>query len=105
MGDQSTGYTVNLDGLERIKGSLGAVVKDLSEANGTYTAQKPYVSTDFGEFGVDQAWATFDTNWSKELHVTRRAVDELVQKVAATGANYRAAENRNATSLAQGRDR
>lgn len=38
MGDQATGYTVDLDGLDGVTGSLGNVVKDLKEANGDYTA-------------------------------------------------------------------
>jgi uncharacterized protein YukE len=65
----------------------------------------PYISTDFGEFGMDQAWSGFDSNWSQELHVTQRAVDELVQKVSATNANYRAADAKVAGSMTPGGDR
>ncbi|MFD4661544.1 hypothetical protein ACFWP2_38725 [Kitasatospora sp. NPDC058444] len=54
---------------------------------------------------MDQAWAGFDTNWSQELHVTQRAVAELVQKMSATSANYRAAESTVAGSLTPAQSR
>jgi hypothetical protein len=105
VGDKPGGYTVQPDALDGVAGALGKVATDLSSANQSYTAQKPYVSTDFGEFGMDQAWSGFDSNWSQELHVTQRAVDELVQKVSATNANYRAADAKVAGSMAPGGDR
>lgn len=95
----SVGYTVQPDALDHVTTGLNNVATDLASANQTYTAQKPYQSADFGEFGVDQAWAGFDTNWGQELHVTQRAVAELVQKMSATSANYRAAETQAAASL------
>ncbi|GGU54207.1 hypothetical protein ACIG0C_32415 [Kitasatospora aureofaciens] len=99
MGDNPTGYTVKPDALDGVTTALGNVATDLTNANQAYTAQKPSQSADFGEFGVDQAWSGFDTNWGQELHVTQRAVGELVQKMSATSANYRAAETKVTASL------
>ncbi|TYC66318.1 hypothetical protein EH183_43090 [Streptomyces sp. CB01881] len=96
---ESLGYTVQPDVLEHVTTGLNNVTTDLASANQAYTAQSLYQSADFGEFGVDQAWAGFDTNWDQELHVTQRAVAELVQKMSATTANYRAAETKVAASL------
>ncbi|MFJ6618130.1 type VII secretion target [Kitasatospora sp. NPDC091335] len=93
------GYTVQPDALDHVNTALGNVATDLASANQAYTAQKLYQSADFGEFGVDLAWAGFDTNWDQELHVTQRAVTELVQKMTATSANYRAVESQLAASL------
>ncbi|MBV6700209.1 hypothetical protein KV557_24410 [Kitasatospora aureofaciens] len=103
MADKPGGYTVQLDALDGVVGALHNVATDLASANLAYTAQVCYVSTAFGEFGMDQAWATFDGNWSQELHVTQRAVDELVQKVSTTSGNYRAAEAKLAASMTPGR--
>ncbi|MFF2548157.1 hypothetical protein ACFVUY_37145 [Kitasatospora sp. NPDC058063] len=64
----SVRYTVQPDALDHVTTGLSNVATDLAPANQAYTAQKPYQSADFGEFGVDQAWAGFDTNWSQELH-------------------------------------
>ncbi|MFF2149448.1 type VII secretion target [Kitasatospora sp. NPDC058190] len=105
VGDKPVGYTVQPDVLDGVAGALGQVATDLASANQSYTAQKPYVSTDFGEFGMDQAWSGFDSNWSQELHVTQRAVEELVQKVSATTANYRAVEAKLSKSMTPGGDR
>lgn len=105
MGDQPQGYTVHLDGLDGLAGTLGQVATDLSSANLAYTSQTLYQSADFGEGGMDQAWAGFDTNWEKELHVTQRALAELVQKVSDTGANYRTAEKEAAGQLTPGPSR
>ncbi|MET8544363.1 hypothetical protein ABZW03_27530 [Kitasatospora sp. NPDC004799] len=101
----SVGYTVQPDALDHINTALNNVATDLASANQAYTAQKLYQSADFGEFGVDRAWAGFDTNWDQELHVTQRAVAELVQKMSATSANYRAAEAKIAASLAPAQSR
>ncbi|MFI8456016.1 hypothetical protein [Kitasatospora sp. NPDC085464] len=101
----SVGYTVQPDALEHVTTALNNVATDLATANQSYTAQTPVQSADFGEFGVDQAWAGFDTNWSQELHVTQRAVAQLVQKMSATNANYRAAESTLAASLTPAQSR
>ncbi|MFE4972932.1 hypothetical protein ACFRAR_12550 [Kitasatospora sp. NPDC056651] len=101
----SVGYTVQPDALDHVTAGLDNVATDLDSANQAYTAQKVYQGADFGEFGVDQAWAGFDGNWSQELHVTQRAVAELVQKMAATSANYRAAETMAVASLTPAQSR
>lgn len=101
----SLGYTVQPDALDHVTTGLNNVATDLASANQAYTAQTLYQSADFGEFGVDQAWAGFDTNWDQELHVTQRAVTQLVQKMSATSANYRAAETKLAASLTPAQSR
>ncbi|MFD8706410.1 type VII secretion target [Kitasatospora sp. NPDC059648] len=105
VGDKPGGYTVQPDALDGVAGAPGKVAADLASANQSSTAQKPYVSTDSGEFGTDLAGSGFDSNWSQELHVTQRAVDELVQKVSATNANYRAAEAEAGASMTPGGER
>ncbi|WP_030231491.1 type VII secretion target [Streptomyces sp. NRRL S-350] len=101
----SVGYTVQPVALDHVTTALDNVATDLASANQAYTAQKLYQSADFGEFGVDQAWAGFDTDWSQELHVTQRALAELAQKMSATSANYRAAETKIAASLTPAQSR
>ncbi|MFB7619690.1 hypothetical protein [Kitasatospora sp. NPDC056181] len=103
MADQQGGYTVQPDALDGTTGTRHNVATDLAPANPTYAAQACGMSTAFGEYGADQAWASFDSNWSQEPHVTPRAVDDLVQKVSTTGSNHRAADAEVAASMTPGR--
>ncbi|HJD80943.1 type VII secretion target [Kitasatospora aureofaciens] len=99
MADKLTEYTVQPDALDQVATALDNVATDLSSADLAYAGQVTYDSSAFGEFGMDQAWSAFDSNWSKELHITRRAVAELAGKVSRTSGNYRAAEARVASSM------
>jgi uncharacterized protein YukE len=98
-GGGSTGYQVDTQAMDAVAGSLGQVSGDLQKASAAYTAPVCYNSSVFGEFGVDQAWNTFDMDWAAELKVTQRAVDELQQNVTTTTANYRTAESAVTASL------
>ncbi|WP_266291725.1 hypothetical protein [Kitasatospora sp. NBC_01287] len=86
--------------MDAVAGQLSQVSADLQQAVGAYTAPVCYAASVFGEFGMDQAWSGFDTDWAAELTVTQRAVAELSSNVTATTANYRAAEATVAGSLA-----
>ncbi|MDY0810906.1 type VII secretion target [Kitasatospora purpeofusca] len=96
---RSGGYHVNVGGLNGVAEQLGRTAADIAEARTAYAGSVCYASTAFGEFGVDRAWSSFDTAWSKEIGVTQRALDELSQKMAATTANYRDTEHAVASGL------
>ncbi|AUY48956.1 MULTISPECIES: type VII secretion target [Streptomycetaceae] len=93
------GYGVSLAGLSGVGDQLGKTATDIAAAKAAYAGSVCYASTAFGEFGMDQAWAAFDTAWSKEITVTQRALDELSQKMSATTQNYRNAEKAVTASL------
>ncbi|MER7672454.1 type VII secretion target [Kitasatospora sp. NPDC096128] len=103
MTDKLTEYTVQPDALDGVATALANVAADLSSADLAYLGQVTYDASAFGEFGMDQAWSSFDGNWSKELHITQRAVTELAQKVSRTSGNYRAAEAKAASSMTPAR--
>jgi hypothetical protein len=92
MGISSDGFRVHTEALDQVTGQLGQVATDLAACSSDYTDPSCYALSDFGEFGMDQAWYGFDTNWSREVQVTVDAMNELVQKLTATNANYRTAD-------------
>ncbi|MCG6495987.1 type VII secretion target [Kitasatospora sp. A2-31] len=94
------GYSVNVAGLHGVSEALSKTATDIAEAKTAYAGGLCYASTAFGEFGMDHAWSSFDQNWSKEIDVTQRALDELAQKMSTTTANYRNTEKALAASLA-----
>ncbi|MFB7377311.1 type VII secretion target [Kitasatospora purpeofusca] len=93
------GYRVNVAGLNGVAEQLGRTATDIAEAKTAYAGSVCYASTAFGEFGVDRAWSSFDSAWSKEIGVTQRALEELSQKMATTTANYRNTEHAVASGL------
>ncbi|MFD0273066.1 type VII secretion target [Kitasatospora sp. NPDC127111] len=93
------GYGVSLAGLSGVNDQLAKTAADIAAAKTAYTGSACYASTAFGEFGVDQAWAAFDSAWSKEISVTQRALDELSQKMSTTTQNYHDTEKAIAAAL------
>ncbi|MEY9946108.1 type VII secretion target [Kitasatospora sp. GAS1066B] len=93
------GYQVHPQAMDAVAGQLSQVAADLQQAESSYNAPVCYAGSAFGEFGMDQAWEKFDTDWGAEIRVTQRAVAELNQNLTSTTANYRAAEATVAGSL------
>ncbi|MFB7665304.1 hypothetical protein ACFC1R_15320 [Kitasatospora sp. NPDC056138] len=99
LGSGQAGYGVHLDMMDQMAGQLHQVSTDLAGATSAYTAPVCYAKSDFGEFGVDDAWQAFDSAWAQEIALAQKAVDELVQQVTQTTANYRTAEANVASSV------
>ncbi|WP_406111700.1 type VII secretion target [Kitasatospora purpeofusca] len=93
------GYHVNVGGLNGIAEQLGRTATDIAQARTAYAGSVCYASTAFGEFGMDRAWSSFDSAWSKEIGVAQRALEELSQKMATTTANYRDTEHTVTSAL------
>ncbi|GAA1952308.1 hypothetical protein [Kitasatospora viridis] len=99
MGTGTGGYGVQPDALDQVVRQLGVVATDLTTVSTDYQDPVSHPDADFGEFGMAQACAGFNTDWSQEIQVTVKAVNELVQKVQQNNANYRAAEAAAAAGL------
>jgi hypothetical protein len=92
MGQTTDGFGVHTGALDQVAGQLGKVAGDLATVSSDYVDPLCYTLGDFGEFGMDQAWYAFDTDWSREIQLTVDAMNELVRKVTASNANYRTAD-------------
>ncbi|HEV3357981.1 MAG TPA: type VII secretion target [Pseudonocardiaceae bacterium] len=93
------GFDVDPAQLGGVAGQLGRAYDDFDQAITDYAGTACYAQSDFGDFGVGPAWANFDGAWAREMNVLGEALQELIQKVDTTAANYRDNEHEVAESF------
>ncbi|HEV2634335.1 MAG TPA: hypothetical protein VGX23_04250 [Actinocrinis sp.] len=86
------GFQVDPAGLAGMAGRVGRAYDDFGGAVVGFREGGGSFPSAFGEFGVGDAWTSFNAAWSSELDVTRSALAELIRKVSTTAQRYEEAE-------------
>ncbi len=99
--DGSGGLLFQVDpaSLSGAAGQLGQAYDDMNTAIAYYASAGTSAPAAFGDFGMADAWSSFDSAWSDELSVTAAALQELSQKVAASSVVYTHNESRTVSSF------
>lgn len=92
-------FQVDQAQLSGTAGQVGQVYDDMNTAIACYGEAGPTAPAAFGDFGMADAWSSFDAAWSAELNVTAAALQELSQKVAASAVIYTHNERRTVASF------